>query len=243
MTNNKTTLINTPDLTTKFNFKAIIFDMDGLLVDSEVIWQAAETELFTSRGHVYTEEVRAPIVGMRVDAFMDYLRNYYRLPESVEMLVDELNQRMIKLIPHQVPANPGAQELLNWIVQNNIPRAIASNSSREIIDVTVETQGWGEIFQVRCTGDDEQAGKPAPDVYLTAARRLGVDPRDCVALEDSLNGSRAVVAAGMTCFAVPDRSHSKPEDFREITPYVFNDLHEVLAVLTDSPDGRSSDLV
>jgi beta-phosphoglucomutase-like phosphatase (HAD superfamily) len=84
---------------------------------------------------------------------------------------------------------------------------------------------------VRCSGDDEIQGKPAPYVYLSAARRLGVDPSDCVALEDSPNGSRAAVAAGMTCFAVPDRSHTGPEAFETITPYVFDDLHAVLKAL------------
>lgn len=222
---------------TSFNFKALIFDMDGLLVDSEVIWHIAEEEMFTTRGHVYTEEVRAPIIGLRVDEFLAYLRDYYTMPETVEELVNELNQRMIELIPQRVPANPGAVELLQWIVKNNIPRAIASNSSRAIIDTTMQAMGWDDIFQVRCTGDDETQGKPAPDVYLTAARRLGVDPQDCIALEDSLNGSKAVVAAGMTCFAVPDKSHSNAATFREITPYVFNNLFEVLDVL--SSNGQS----
>ncbi|HEX2619930.1 MAG TPA: HAD family hydrolase, partial [Phototrophicaceae bacterium] len=165
------------------------------------------------------------------DEFLTRLHDHYAMPDTVEALVTELNGRMIDLIPKRVPAQPGAKELLAWVVENQIPCAIASNSSREIIDVTVGAQGWNDIFVVRCTGDDEKQGKPAPDVYLTAARRLGVDPQDCLALEDSLNGARAVVAAGMTCYAVPDKSHSTADAFRSITPYVFDSLIDVLALL------------
>ncbi len=214
-------------------YAAIIFDMDGLLVDSEVIWEEAEMALMSSRGHQFGPADRTEIVGLRVDEFLDHLRVRYQMPETLEVLIDELNNRMLDLIPVKVVAHPGAEELLDYIVRYQILRAIASNSPMSIIDHTVRAQGWDDIFQVRCSGDDEAQGKPAPDVYLTAARRLGVDPAHCLALEDSVNGARAVVAAGMTCFAVPDRSHSEAADFAEITPHVFNDLHEVLAHLQE----------
>jgi HAD superfamily hydrolase (TIGR01509 family) len=216
-------------------FVAIIFDMDGLLVDSEIIWEEAETALMNSRGHTFGSADRSDIVGLRVDEFLDQLRIRYRMPETLEVLVQELNDRMLELIPVRVTPHPGAEELLQYVVRNNILRAIASNSPMSIIDQTVSAQGWEHIFQVRCSGDDEVQGKPAPDVYLSAARRLGVDPTQCLALEDSVNGARAVVAAGMTCFAVPDPSHSNPARFAEITPYVFNNLHEVLIWLQE-PD-------
>ncbi|MBC8098106.1 MAG: HAD family phosphatase [Armatimonadetes bacterium] len=212
-------------------FAAIIFDMDGLLVNSEIVWHAAETELLTSRGIVYTEEARSAIVGLRVDEFLAYLKDYYALPDSLQTLVDELNNRMLTLIPTEVLPQPGAEALLAYVVEQSIPRAIASNSSLAIINTTVEGCGWGDLIPVRCSADDEAHGKPAPDVYLTAARRLGVNPADCLALEDSVNGAKAVVAAGMTCFAVPDPSHATPALFADITPHVFASLDDVLAVL------------
>lgn len=212
-------------------FAAIIFDMDGLLVDSEIIWEEAETAMMSSRGHHFSPADRTEIVGLRVDEFLDHLRLRFQMPETLEVLVQELNDRMLALIPVKVTPHPGAAELLDYVVRHNLLRAIASNSPMSIIDQTISAQGWEDIFLVRCSGDDEVQGKPAPDVYLTAARRLGVDPTQCLALEDSVNGARAVVAAGMTCFAVPDRSHSNPAKFAEITPYVFNDLHEVLVYL------------
>jgi mannitol-1-/sugar-/sorbitol-6-/2-deoxyglucose-6-phosphatase len=216
-------------------FQAIIFDMDGLLVDSEVVWYQAESDLVAARGQVYTEEVREKIVGLRVDHFMDIIRVHYNFLDALDDLVTEVNDRMLKLIPKVVKPHTGALELLDYVVRNDIPRAIASNSSPIIIDATLKAQGWDDIFTVRCSGDDENKGKPAPDVYLTAARQLGVNPHDCLGLEDSLNGSKAVVAAGMTCFAVPDASHTKDfERYRAITPHVFHNLHEVLAELQRS---------
>jgi len=213
------------------DFKAIIFDMDGLLVDSEVVWYDAEEEFIQSRGHVYSAEVRESIVGLRIDEFMEKLRVLYNLPETLQELVDELNNRMLELIPQRVKPRPGAQAMIDYVVANQIPRAIASNSSLEIIDKTVESMGWDDVFTVRCTANDEPEGKPAPYVYWTASRRLGVETHECLALEDSVTGSRAVVAAGMTCYVVPDTSHSTAAKFADITPHVFDSLHDVLAAL------------
>ncbi len=212
-------------------FDAIIFDMDGLLVDSEIVWYKAEDEMITDRGFVYSEEVRDSIVGMRIDQFLAKLKEIYNLPESVEELIVELEGRMLTLIPQLVKPNAGAQAIIDFVIQNNIPHAIASNSSINIINTTLQSQGWGDIFDVRCTGDDEVSGKPDPFVYLRAAEKLGVDPKRCLALEDSPNGSKAAVAAGMTCYAVPDLSHSTPESFKHITPHVFKNLNDVLADL------------
>lgn len=212
-------------------FQAVIFDMDGLLVDSERIWYEVEDEMITDRGHVYTAEVRESVVGTRLDEFIPYLRNHYGFKESVEELIDELTNRLLVRIAEDVAAQPGAVEMIDYVRQSGIPHAIASSSPMSVINATLEAQGWGDLFPVRCTADDEPRGKPAPDVYLAAARRLAVDPTACLALEDSPNGSRAAVAAGMTCYAVPDLSHSSISDFADITPHVFASLHDVLAVL------------
>jgi len=210
---------------------AIIFDMDGLLVDSERIWHIAEDEVFASRGHVYTDELRAGIIGMRMDEFMERLRAHFRIEEPLDALTAEVNANMLRLIPEMVQPLPGAAELLQLVRQRAWPVAIASSSPRCIIDATLRAQGWEELFRLRCSADEVARGKPAPDVYLQAARLLGVAPRHCLALEDSPNGARAAVAAGMTCYAVPDRSHTQPADLAGITPHIFDDLHAVRARL------------
>jgi HAD superfamily hydrolase (TIGR01509 family) len=139
---------------------------------------------------------------------------------------------MLELVPHQVQPRPGARELVDYVTQHNIPRAIASSSPLEVIDAIVLSQGWGDILQIRCSADHEQHGKPAPDVYLRAAEKLNFPPSDCLALEDSPTGARAAVAAGMVCFAVPDPSHTHVDAFEGITPYVFDSLHAVRAALS-----------
>jgi sugar-phosphatase len=211
--------------------KAIIFDMDGLLVDSETVWSVAEDELFAARGLVISREARKEIVGLRIDEFMSKLRAIYQLPESVPDLVAELEQRMLKKIPELVKPQPGARELVAYVTEKGIPCAIASSSPMIIIEATVQAQRWDPPFSVRCSAEFEERGKPAPDVYLRAAERIGVAPTDCLALEDSPNGARAALAAGMLCYAVPDLTHSSAAAFNGITPHVFDNLHQVLDVV------------
>jgi HAD superfamily hydrolase (TIGR01509 family) len=208
-------------------FAGVIFDMDGLLVDSEIIWHEVEDQFFGDRGHTYGPGDRQMVVGMRVDEFLRTMKNHFGLTEEVADLVADLNGRMCNVLPERVQPRPGARRLIAYLQENNVPMAVASNSSRQIIDVTMTAMDWLDTFTVRCTGDDEERGKPAPDVYLTAARILGVDPANCLGLEDSPRGAQAVVAAGMTCGAVPDLSHTPASAFESITPYIFDSLDDV----------------
>jgi mannitol-1-/sugar-/sorbitol-6-/2-deoxyglucose-6-phosphatase len=211
--------------------QAIIFDMDGLLVDSEPVWLDAETKIVERRGKQYRHEVREHVVGKRMDEFMAILREAHEIEEPLDVLMAEVTQDMIERIAEKLVLRPGAYELIEYVVHQGIPRAIASSSPLVIIDAVIESHDWQDIFQVRCSGDDVPHGKPAPDVYLKAARLLDIAPEKCLALEDSPNGSRAAVAAGMVCYAVPDASHSTHGAFEQITPYVFDSLHDVLAEL------------
>ena len=216
---------------TQWQPDAVIFDMDGLLVDSETVWHIAETDLIASFGYEYTDEVRANIIGMRIDEFMVYLRDHYQLEPSVHELSKMLVDDMLRLIPTEVKPQPGAKEVIDYVQERGWPLAIASSSPVSIIDATVKAQGWTDVFKVRHSAENEAFGKPAPDVYLTAARSLGVDPANCLALEDSPNGARAAVKAGMVCYAVPDVSHSAKSAFKDITPHVFDSLYDVLDAL------------
>ena len=216
-------------MTSKFD--AVVFDMDGLLVDSETVWHLAETAMIEARGEVYTDEVRANIIGKRMDALLAYLREVYGFEDTLATLNDELIERMLALIPQKVEPQPGAQALIEYVIAQDVPYAIASSSAMAIIESVVQSQGWERHFEVLCSADDDEHGKPAPDVYLRAARLLGVEPSRCLALEDSPTGARAAVAAGMTCYAVPDTSHSEPAALEAITPHVFESLHQVLEKL------------
>ncbi len=214
------------------NFKAIIFDMDGLLVDSEVVWNAVEVEMVADRGYSYTAAEREHLIGLRLDEFSEKLLAIFKIDESPKAFEQELIERMLRRIPTTVKPQPGAVELLAYIDRAGIPTAIASSSPISIIDAVVESQGWQSVFGLRVSADTVGKGKPAPDVYLRAAELLGVNPADCLALEDSPNGARAAVAAGMTCYAVPDRSHGLDVAvFKHVTPHLYASLHDVLAEL------------
>lgn len=211
--------------------QAVIFDMDGLLVDSEPVWMTAENAMLLERGKRLDDETHSTFIGLRMRDFWEGMARAYELTDEIDDLCTEVVTRMTTLIPEQVAARPGARELLEYLYARGVPCAIASSSPMEIIDATVIAQGWDAYFQTHVSGNDVPEGKPAPDIYLEAARRLGVQPADCLALEDSTTGARAAVAAGMLCYAVPDLSHTTIAKFAQVTPHVYDSLHDVLLTL------------
>ena len=213
--------------------QAVIFDMDGLLVDSEPVWAIAESAMMAARGVTTDPEIQRGLVGLRMRDFLNGMRRAYAMTDSIDDLSVDITARMTALIPEKVMPRPGAVELLDYLYARGIPCAIASSSPMAIIDATVAAQDWDRYFQTHVCGDDVVDGKPAPDIYLEAARRLGVDPADCLTLEDSPNGARAAVAAGMICYAIPDPSHTTDDAFAAITPHVYASLHDVVDLLDE----------
>ena len=211
--------------------RAVIFDMDGLLVDSEPVWQEVEDRIFSRRGRVPDSSIRQGLIGMRMTDFWNAMVREYDFDEPAESLIAEVTADMVATIPGHVDARPGAQELLDYLRARSVPCAIASSSPMAIITAVVDSEGWHGYFQACVSGDQVVNGKPAPDIYLEAARQIGAAPPVCLTLEDSRNGALAAVAAGMACYAVPDLSHGHPDQFAAITPYVFPSLHEVGSAL------------
>ena len=211
------------------NFTAIIFDMDGLLVDSEPVWHEVEIELIESCGYEYSSEVRDLGIGMRVDEFAAILQRHYpKLGDSPAAIESAITERMIALPAERIRARPGADEIIRYAAERGIPRAIASSSSQLIIEHFLRLMGWEELIPKRFSAEFMRRGKPAPDIYLHAAAQLGIAPEDCLALEDSRLGTQAALAAGMSCFTVPDLSHSASSDFADINDQVFSSLFEVI---------------
>jgi HAD superfamily hydrolase (TIGR01509 family) len=183
---------------------AVLFDMDGLLVDSEPLWTVAEDELAALHGATFTPEMKAAVVGTRLDVSVPTLLRLFGQPadpEQVARTTQVLLGRMVELFTAQLPPRPGAWELLAEVTAARVPTALVSSSYRVLVDAALAA-GLGP-FDVVVTGDEVVHGKPHPEPYLTAAARLGVRPEQCVVLEDSPSGVEAGLAAGCGVVAVP----------------------------------------
>jgi mannitol-1-/sugar-/sorbitol-6-/2-deoxyglucose-6-phosphatase len=187
---------------------AVILDMDGLLIDTEPVWRIAEASVFASLGIELSESDLLDSTGQTIAELVPSWRQRPAGPhEGTELSDDEIADRVTDLVIEQVAAEgapmPGVMEAIALFKREGLRLAIASSSPRRLIDVVCQRLGLAEI-EVRCSALDEVNGKPAPDVYLAAARELGVVPEMCLALEDSAHGVAAAKSAGMRCIAVPD---------------------------------------
>jgi mannitol-1-/sugar-/sorbitol-6-/2-deoxyglucose-6-phosphatase len=185
--------------------RAVIFDMDGLLIDTEPIWRRAEIEVFGRLGLHLTEEQCLETMGVRLldVVALWYGRRPWQGPSPAEV-AREIEDAVIRHVRVEGEPKPGVCDALAAVHDAQLPIAIASSSSEALIDAVVEKLDIAPYIQVRCSGDAEPQGKPHPGVYLTAARSLGVAPDVCLALEDSPNGVLSAKGAGMICIAVPD---------------------------------------
>lgn len=207
-------------------FSAILFDLDGTLVDSESVWLTAEQDFLRRRGKVYDPVLHAATHGTAALESMNIIRRIYGIEDEAEAILNEVTTQVKALLKAHSVAKPGAAEILHYVKSHQLPRALVSNSSHEIIEVTLQNHPWASFLELRCSADDVKNPKPAPDLYLYAAQKLGIPPQECLVIEDSRNGAKAAVAAGATCFAVPDSQGTL--DFTGITDHVFGDLRQVL---------------
>lgn len=187
--------------------KAVIFDMDGLLINSEPFWEKAEIATFATVGVTLTPAMTKQTMGMRVDEVVDYwYRQFPWETPTQDVVVSALIQRVIAFIKEQGAAMPGVYDVLNLCKQRGMPIAIASSSLMPIIDAVVEKLGIAQYFDVIHSAQHEPYGKPHPGVFITAAEKLGYAPDQCLIFEDSINGVIAAKAARALCAAVPDES-------------------------------------
>jgi HAD superfamily hydrolase (TIGR01509 family) len=185
--------------------EAAIFDMDGLLIDTEPIWRRSEIEVFGELGLHLTEEQCMETMGVRVAEVVELW--YSRYPWDGPTCQEVTRQIYASVIEHVLSEGeplPGVLYALRTVRDRGLLCAIASSSSEILIRAVIQKLNIGEFIQTICSADDEAEGKPHPAVYLTAARRLRVRPDRCVAFEDSPNGVQSAKAAGMLCIVVPD---------------------------------------
>jgi HAD superfamily hydrolase (TIGR01509 family) len=184
-------------------FSAVVFDMDGLLVDSERSWGEAEAELFARHGAPYDPADIEDTHGRSVEETVALYEA--RLGAPAARLFDELIDLMRIRYATVVPARPGARELVAAL-RGRVGLAVASNSPRDLVELGLVRHGVRDAFEVIVTAAEVGRPKPAPDIYVEACRRLGVGPSDAVALEDSPPGIAAAKAAGLLCVGVPERA-------------------------------------
>jgi HAD superfamily hydrolase (TIGR01509 family) len=185
-------------------FQAVVFDNDGLLLDTEAAWTRAEEDLFERHGSTFTTEHKRDLIGTSPAASAAKMEVMLDLPGRGPALMDELHELVMEQALAGVPPRPGALELLEAVRAARLPVGVASNSARKFVERVLSVAGLLDgHFDVVVTSDDVANPKPAPDLYLAACESLGADPASAAALEDSATGVAAAVAAGMYVVAVP----------------------------------------
>ena len=189
--------------------EAVVFDLDGVLLDSEQVWDEVREELTRERGGRWTENAQREMMGMSSPEWSHYMHDQLGVPEPPDDISAEVVRRLEEMYRQQLPLLGGAREAVERLAAR-WPLGLASSSNRELIDLVLEVSDLGRYFSVTVSSEEVAHGKPAPDVYLEAARRLSVAPKRCAAVEDSRNGIRSAKAAGMRVIAIPN-PHFPPD--------------------------------
>ncbi|MEW9554018.1 HAD family hydrolase [Nonomuraea sp. NPDC050783] len=199
-----------------------MFDLDGVLVDSEPVWEEVRRAFVAGHGGTWQPDTQARLMGMSTGEWAAYLHEL-----GVRMAPDEIArevvERMAARYRDEVPLMPGAVEAVRRLA-GRLTLGLASSSPRRLIEVVLDAAGLAECFAATVSTEEVERGKPAPDGYLEAARRMGVDPRGCVAVEDSSNGLRSAHAAGMRVVAVPHPRYPPDPDALALAWRVLPDL-------------------
>jgi HAD superfamily hydrolase (TIGR01509 family) len=205
---------------------AVIFDLDGVLADSEQLWNQAKLEVVRAAGGRWSEDAPRAMMGMSSPEWSAYLRDELGVPLELGEINRQVVEHMEALYREQLPLLPGAVDSVRAIGAV-WPVGLASSSNREIIDLFLGESGLADAFRVAVSSEEVARGKPAPDVYLETARRLSADPTRCVAVEDSSNGLRSAAAAGMRVIAVPNPHYPPDEDALRLASTVVRDVGDV----------------
>jgi beta-phosphoglucomutase-like phosphatase (HAD superfamily) len=185
--------------------KAVIYDMDGILIDSEPLWQLAQIETFVELGFDFTHAMCEQTVGWRVDEVIHFWTQHFKYTlHTNEYIVGVLLDKLKILIARDGKAMQGVYESLAFFAQKNIPCAVATSSPIAIMNQVIETLQLQQYFKYLCSAQHESHGKPHPAVFLTAAAHLQVEPTKCLVIEDSFNGLLAAKSARMKCITIPE---------------------------------------
>jgi HAD superfamily hydrolase (TIGR01509 family) len=211
---------------------AVIFDLDGVLLDSEQVWNEAKEQVVNERGGRWSEDAPRRMMGMSSPEWSAYLRHELGVDLEPGAISDDVVARLERIYRERLPLLDGAIDAVERLARR-WRLGLASSSNREIIDLFLELSGLGGSFAVTLSSEEVASGKPAPDVYLETARRLEAEPEACVAVEDSENGIRAARAAGMTVLALPNPHYPPGDEALTGADRVVGSLHELTPELLE----------
>jgi len=205
---------------------AVIFDLDGVLLDSETAWVEVKKAFAEESGGHWKESAQWDMLGMSSIEWSRYMHDELGVPVPPEEISKRVAERLAERYRERLPLLPGAVEAVRSLARE-WPLGLASSSNRNVIDLALERAGLVDEFRATVSSEEVERGKPAPDVYLETARRLEVDPGACVAIEDSTNGIRSAHAAEMTVIAVPNRDFPPEPDALALAALELDSLEEL----------------
>jgi HAD superfamily hydrolase (TIGR01509 family) len=206
--------------------EAVIFDLDGVLIDSERAWNAAREQLVHERGGRWQEGATREMMGMSSPEWSSYIHDALSVPMEPDEIAAEVVRALEASYREQLPLIEGAREAVRALARR-WPLGLASSANRSVLELVLDLAGLRECFAASVSSEEVARGKPAPDVYLKAAAELGVQPARCAAIEDSSNGLRAAAAAGMIVIAVPNREFPPEADALALGDAVIGSLREL----------------
>jgi HAD superfamily hydrolase (TIGR01509 family) len=218
--------------------RALVFDLDGVLLDSEQVWNEAKEELVREQGGRWREDAPRRMMGMSSPEWAAYLRDELGVPLDPKAISDQVVRRLEQIYRDRLPLLDGAPEAVDRLAAS-LPLGLASSSNREIIDLFLELTGLGPRFAVTLSSEEVARGKPAPDVYLEVLQRLRADPAGSIAVEDSENGIRAAKAAGMRVVVIPNPHYPPDPAVLADADDVVGSLHELTLERALGRDQRS----
>jgi HAD superfamily hydrolase (TIGR01509 family) len=212
---------------------AVVFDLDGVLVDSEQLWDAARRAVVAQAGGEWRRGATREMMGMSSPEWSAYLHDQLGVALSAPEIADQVVAKMLAGYRQRLPLLPGAVEAVRALA-HHWPLGLATSSNRPVIDAFLAASGLADQFRVTVSAEEVAHGKPAPDVYVAAASMLGVDPATAAAVEDSSNGLRAAAAAGMVVVAVPNQEFPPAADALALADTVLSSLRELTPALLQS---------
>lgn len=205
---------------------AVVFDLDGVLLASEEVWDSVRERYVRERGGRYDEEVQRAMMGMSAPEWSRYLHEEAGVPDEPEAIDRDVVDRMLEAYRRELPLLPGAVEAVRRAAAA-FPLALASSSNREVFEAVLELAGLTDCFRATVSSEEVARGKPAPDVYLEAARRLGIAPERCAAVEDSHAGIRSAKSAGMRVLAIPNASYPPDDEALDLADVTLASLDQL----------------